>query len=68
MVSTHTTHTRKSFAFGRALKSLSSSEQQALIGEWRKSAKPKSEITYVPLIIEEVVKRARRAAHRTSKW
>ncbi|MDX6012845.1 hypothetical protein [Cupriavidus necator] len=58
-----------------ALMRLRSHEKQALILEWQKSNVDHSEVTseqivlsYVPLIIEEVVKRATTAAYRTTNW
>jgi hypothetical protein len=59
----------------RALKRLTPSEKQALIGEWGKANPTDAELpdskivlSYALLIVEEVVERARSAAYRTTNW
>lgn len=59
----------------RALKALGVPEKQAMILEWRRANVNQSELpeeqivlSYVPLVIEEVVKRATTAAYRTTNW
>jgi hypothetical protein len=57
------------------LKNLSSVDRQLLIGEWRNANPTDREmqdsdvlVSYVPLVIEKVVERARSAANRTNDW
>lgn len=58
----------------RALKALGTPERQALVLEWRNANAHQLEtpeeivLSYVPLVIEEVVKRATTAAYRTTNW
>lgn len=59
----------------RALKALGTPERQALVLEWRKAhahqlETPEEQIllSYVPLVIEEVIQRATTAAYRTTNW
>lgn len=59
----------------RALMRLGQHEKQALIAEWRKANVDRADVpdertvlSYAPLIVEEVVKRATTAAYRTTNW
>jgi hypothetical protein len=54
---------------------LGQQEKQALIAEWRKANADRADVpderavlSYAPLIVEEVVKRAATAAYRTTNW
>lgn len=59
----------------RALANLPKSDQSVLIDEWRRN-RPNDEnvpntkilLSYVPVIVEQVVERARSAAYRTKDW
>ena len=59
----------------RALMALSEPEKQALLGEWRKRhdspadwTDEKIVLSYAPLVIDEIVRRATLAAYRTVNW
>lgn len=63
------------FAAKHVRTNLAPSDQKILIDEWRKNHPnykdhPDIEvlISYVPVLIDQVVKRARSAAHRTNNW
>jgi len=54
---------------------LSEPEKQALLGEWRKRhdspadwTDEKIVLSYAPLVIDEIVRRATLAAYRTVNW
>lgn len=59
----------------RTLKALGTTERRALAFEWRKAnahqldwSEERIVLSYVPVVIEEVVKRATTAAYRTTNW
>lgn len=59
----------------REIAGLSDAAKEYLIKEWKNAKPPRTDLsdskilmTYAHLIVEEVVKRARVAAHRTENW
>lgn len=63
------------FAARRALMNLPEPDQRVLIDAWQKNHPNQDDavnaeilLSYVPLIIDQVVERARSAAYRTENW